>query len=206
MLSVRVPDRVYPATEDIIDIDLGAEIEEYNYDGRTAYRGNLDPEYSDDMLSVYWLYDDASRRIGVVEHTSEEDFTVYWHRDNVFATLLQEDWVPQDKTVWSLMTQEAYEDCMRNGWNTIESLRCRTGLTIVTPADILQKQLRPPSCLYCGRSGSSCTPRTTRTRVDPYSTLFVDEECVLYTPPSTSRLFGSSEKPGSEPKQLGTGQ
>jgi len=207
MLSVRIPGRVYPVAEDVIETDLGAEIEEYNYNGRTAYRGNLDPELSTETVNVYWLYDDASRRVGVVEHQTEEDFTVYWHRENVFASLLQEDWVCQDKTVWSLMTQEAYMDCVRHSWATIDSLRCRTGLTLVTPADLTDKKKDTPACMHCGRyPGATCVAREKRSRLDPYSALFVDEDGVLYTPPSNSRLFGGSERPATETKQLGTGQ
>jgi hypothetical protein len=48
---------IYPVDESIATFDLDTDVEEYNYDGRTVYRGNLDPEYSKDGLQVYWLYD-----------------------------------------------------------------------------------------------------------------------------------------------------
>lgn len=181
MFSRRIPGKVYPVSEDIVDIDIDVEAEEYTYDGRTVYRGNLDPQHSTESVTVHWLYDEYSKRVGL----SENDEAL-WFKDNQFSTLLQEDWEAQDKTVWSIMTQEAYEDCMRHGWTTVDALRSHTRIRIVTPLDI--------------QSG-----RVDKT-VDPYHTLFVDDDGVLYAPPSDSRLFFRDE-PSERPKTplIGTG-
>ena len=45
---------VYPVDESIADFDLNTDIEEYNYDGRTVFRGNMDPEFSKEGRKVYW--------------------------------------------------------------------------------------------------------------------------------------------------------
>ena len=34
--------RLYPVEDGIAEFDLDTDIEEYDYDGRTVYRGNLD--------------------------------------------------------------------------------------------------------------------------------------------------------------------
>ena len=80
---------VYPVDESITDFDLNTDIEEYNYDSRVVFRGNMDPEYSTESVKVYWLYDDSNKRIGLVEHTADDAHTCLWYRDNVFSTLMQ---------------------------------------------------------------------------------------------------------------------
>lgn len=203
MLSIKLPGKVYPVSDTIVETDTGAEIEEYNYDGRLVFRGNLDPDHSTEPVQVYWLYDDASRRVGVAEHSSDTDFAVLWYRDNAFSTLLQEEWVAQDKTIWSLMSQPAYEDCMRYGWTTIDALRTRTSMTLVTPNDLVHTRPAVHACQVCRESpGPSCTARESRQELNPYTTVFVDEDGVLYAPPSDSKVFGGRRGHGL---QLGAG-
>jgi len=85
MLSFHRQEVVYPSDTDIADFDLNTDVEEYNYDGRLVFRGNLDPVYSDDEFQVYWLYDESNQRVGLAEHHGE-NHTCYWIRDNVYST------------------------------------------------------------------------------------------------------------------------
>jgi hypothetical protein len=74
---------VYPVNTDIANFDLGTEVEEFTYDGREVFRGNLDPEFSDNEYQVYWLYDE-NKRVGLAEHTADTA-TPLWY---CLATLL----------------------------------------------------------------------------------------------------------------------
>lgn len=191
MLSSRNLGKVYPVSEDIVEVDFGTDVEEYNYDGKYVFRGNLDPEHSTDSIKVYWLYDDNSKRVGLVEHENDKH-SCLWFKSNVFSTLLQEDWEAQDKTLWSLMSQAAYEDCMKNGWTTIEKLAERTRLSLVTPKHIVEGLPSTKKCSRCmGRRQKGCLLTETEHTFDIYSTVFVDEDGVLYTPPDDSVVYAT---------------
>lgn len=207
MLSVRNPGKIYPVSEDIIETDMDTDVEEYNYDGKFVFRGNLDRIHSTSDVKVYWLYDNNCKRIGLVEHTAN-DHTCLWYKNNVFSTLLQEDWEAQDKTLWSIMTQAAYEDCMKHGWTTIQKVAERTHLTILTPADITSDFVSPNKCSRCmGRRQQGCILQEKTCNFDIYSTVFVDDDGVIYTPPSDTTVYatlrarrglaGSSEEEGA---------
>jgi len=181
---------VYPVSEDVCEIDLNTEIEEYNYDGRLVYRGNQDPTYTD--VQVFWLYDD-NKRVGLVEHDGDKH-TTYWFKDNVFSTLLQEDWSPQGKSVWSLMTEAAYQDCIMFGWTRMDELKKRTALTLITPEDLVGEYVPPTAvCAKCNSTGAhpGCIIEKKVPTFDIYSTLFVDEDGVLYVPPSDTSVYAT---------------
>lgn len=204
MLSALRPGVVYPVSRDIVETDMGMDAEEYNYDGRMVYRGT---NHSTTGVAAYWLYDENTRRVGLAEHT-ETSHVCLWYRDNVFSTLLQEEWDPQNRTIWSAMSQFAYEDCMKNGWTTVKQIAERTRLRIVTPADLIADLPIVTRCLQCmGQRQGKCLLHVQSGTLDPYTTMFVDEDGVLYTPPSDSVVFG--EEPGvQEPRErtLGAGQ
>jgi len=168
---------VYPAETDIADFDLNTDVEEYNYDGRLVFRGNLDPIYSDDDFQVYWLYDENNQRTGLAEHHGQ-NHTCYWIRDNVYSSLFQEEWTCRDRTLWNIMPGPAYEDCMRNGWTTVESLRSRTSLTIVRPRDVLVYECPTSVCIRCGGEGvhAGCQIEKQDPHYDVFFTLFVDDD------------------------------
>jgi hypothetical protein len=191
MFSLRNPGKVYPVSKDVTENDLDADVEEYNYDGRLVFRGNLDTDNSTPEVEVYWLYDENSIRVGLAEHANGEH-TALWFKDNEFSTLLQEDWEPQDRTLWSLMTLEAYEDCMKNGWNTIEKVSERTRLTIVTPSMIIDGVPELKKCTKCmGNRQKGCFLSSCKSDFDVYSTMFVDNDGVLFTPPSDSSVYAT---------------
>lgn len=185
---------VYPSDTDIADFDLDTDVEEYNYDGRLVFRGNLDPTYSDEKFQVYWLYDENNHRVGLAEHCEEKEHTCYWIRDNVYSTLFQEDgWTCRDRTLWNIMSGPAYEDCMRNGWTTVDSLRSRTSLTIIRPQDVLVYEPPDTLCIRCaGKGHSGCQMEKHEPRYDVFFTLFVDDDGLIYVPPVDTRAYGAA--------------
>ena len=191
MFSVRIPGKLFPVLEDVSESDMDTDVEEYNYDGRFVFRGNIDPDHSTSTVQVYWLYDQNSKRVGVAEHEGEEHSTL-WFKSNVFGTLLQEDWEAQDRTIWSLMSQAAYEDCMKHGWTTIQKVAERTNLNLVTPSDIINGVCPIQKCTRClGETQERCLTVKNLPRIDVYSTVFVDEDGVLFTPPSDSTVYAT---------------
>lgn len=191
MLS-RNSKNVYPVNPDITEFDLNTEVDEYNYDGRDVLRGNLDPEYSTAELGVYWLYND-NKRVGCVEHIGETH-TCYWFRDNVFSSLLQEEWEAQDRTIWNVMSEEAYEDCMRRGIDTPEKLKPYTSIEIILPEDIVHYKHVEKSCINCGSTVlyKSCIREEQKEKTfDIYYTIFVDSDGVIYAPPSDTSVYAT---------------
>lgn len=187
---------VYPVNEDITEFDMGTDVSEYDYDGRSVFRGNLDPEYSTTTTQVYWLYDDY-KRVGLAEHYdgSDENYTCYWFRDNVYATLLQEEgWEVSEKTLWNTMSDTAYEDVMRSGWSAIPDIKARTTLSIVVPSD-LHRGYTPANtlCIRClsARHQVGCTLAKKVPTFDVFSTVFVDQDGVIYIPPSDTRAYAT---------------
>lgn len=202
---------VYPIDESITDFDLNTDIEEYNYDGRVVFRGNMDPEYSTESVKVYWLYDDSNKRIGLVEHTADDAHTCLWYRDNVFSTLMQEDWSVYDESIWSVMSESAYNDCMRRGY-TVNDLKTRTqSLRIVTPSDISCKvQEDSVTCMRCGSCSSTrslypgCITANANEKetVTLFDTLFVDDEGTIYIPPWDSKVYATLRRRGAAANAL----
>lgn len=205
MLS-RNSKHVYPVNPDITEFDLNTDVDEYTYDGKEVLRGNLDPEYSTGELSVYWLYND-NRRIGCVEHIGE-NHTCYWFRDNVFSSLLQEDWTAQDRTIWNIMSEEAYEDSMRKGLDTPEKLKPYTSVEIVLPQDIIEYRQVEKSCIACGSTKlyKGCIREEQKEKTfDIYYTIFVDLDGVIYAPPSDSSVYATLRRRAGAGAGAGTG-
>ena len=188
---------VYPVLEGIADFDLNTEIEEYEYDGRTVFRGNMDPELSKDGRSVYWLYEDDTR-VGLVEHTSDAH-TCYWYRNNPYSTLFQEEWQVYDETIWNLLPQKAYDECMRHGWTTIPEIRARTQLQIATLSDFTGGAASAASiCVRCGDlcAHKGCVPHEKKSS-SIFSVLFSDDDGTIYVPPSDSKAYATLRRRGA---------
>lgn len=190
MLS-RSTKNVYPVNRDITEFDLNTDVEEYNYDGRVVSRGNLDPEYSTDSLRVFWLYDN-DQRVGLVEETNESH-SCYWFKDNAFSSLLQEDWTAQDRTIWNIMSEEAYEDCMRKGLDTPQKLKPYTSLEIILPEDIVHYKYNEKACIQCQSTNvyRGCITEKKSIHFDIFYTLFVDSDGVIYAPPNDTRVYAT---------------
>ena len=97
-------------SSDVVEHDLDIDADQWSYDGRDVYRGSVDPDYINNSLNVYWLYDDDSKRIGLVEHESDNqaEFKCLWFYDNPYATLFQDTaWKSTGKTLMSKLSNEA---------------------------------------------------------------------------------------------------
>ena len=152
---------------DVLDHDDDLDAELYTYDGREVYRGRYDPRYTSVDLDVHWLYDDNGKRVGLAEYDSN-DFSknsVLWYRDNTWSTLLQENWKSQDKTLWSMMSNEAYQDCLEDDFETVVERTKDGPYCLVFPNDIL-------------------TSKKTELPV-----LFLDDSFILYDFPIHSRVW-----------------
>jgi len=191
MFSKLKPNYVYrDITEDIADHDDDYEAEEWNYDGRDVFRGCADPTYEWD---VYRLYDDNSRCVGIAEH---EDglFYALWFYDSPFSLLFQEpDWKPRDATIWSVLSNEAYQDCLDDDFKSLIEWCLPTKVRLVTP-EILIKMPFVYTCEICGKMSlsamSGCSQLKKSSYLTPdHSVLFIDNSFVLYTPPTDSQVW-----------------
>lgn len=194
MLSRLRKGLVYPVSTDITEHDLNTDIESWNYDDREVFKGNVDPEYLDKGVNVYWLYDDDNVRVGLAEHeqSDENQFAILWYRSNPFATFFQDDgWISSDEQLWARMPQEAYEDCLRVGIQTPRDLLKKypaMKTRLVTLRDVLEA----PDYI-CGTCLSpTCKKNVTKHETD--QTLFVDDDFVIYLPPQPSPKTEDAEQ------------
>jgi hypothetical protein len=137
MFSKLRPLLVYKnLSPEIANHDQDIDADEWDYNGRMAYRGVADPQYQNQGLSVYWLYDSDSKRVGLSEHEkdNEEKFESIWFRDNEFSTLLQEDWKSLDKTIWSALSPEAYQDCLEDDFSNVIDRTLSSTTRLITPS------------------------------------------------------------------------
>ena len=192
--------RIYPVMEGIADFDLDTDIEEYDYDGRTVYRGNIDLDLSEGGREVYWLYENDTR-VGLAEHRGDTH-KCYWYRDNVYSTLLQEDWQVYDETIWNILPQKAYDECMRHGWTTIPKLQARTRLSLATPEDFTgDRTVTAAVCERCAAecSHAGCVPiqREGLNEKNVFSVIFLDDEGTIYVPPSDTKAYATLRRRGA---------
>jgi len=194
MFSILKPNYVYQdISEDIADHDNDFDAEEWNYNGRDVFRGSADPAYPD--WNVYWLYDDNLVRVGLAEHDSEnpEIFHSLWVYSTPFGSLLQEDgWVKKNVTLWSLLSPEAYQDCLEHDFKTVFDLALSSNIRLVTPDMIIDK----PKVYHCENCNKkSLQPLDCQAvkvldyEFSGFSILFLDDSFVLYTAPNTSRIW-----------------
>lgn len=192
MFSVLKPGYVYRNfSEDIADHDDDYDAEEWNYSGREVFRGCLDPGYPD--WNVYWLYDDVGR-VGLAEHDPDapEVFHSLWFHDNPFGTLFQETgWKKQNTTLWSLLSAEAYQDCLEDDFKTVFDRALGSHIRLMTPEFVLNR----PKVYHCQKCNKkSVLPLCSDATVYDYlfsefSLLFLDDSFILYTAPNTSRVW-----------------
>jgi len=192
MYSILKPNYVYRDTsEDIADHDDDYDAEEWHYNGRDVFRGCLDPNYE---WKVYSLYDDNSIRVGIAEHDPDhpEIFYALWFKKDPFSTLFQEDWDVKKSTLWSLISNEAYQDLLEDDFKTVFDKMLNTNIRLVTP-DMCIKMPEIHECPKCGKKSllplSGC-PEVKRPYIDSsMSVLFLDESFVLYTAPADSKVW-----------------
>jgi len=180
-------------SSDIVDHDLDNDVDLWSYDGKDVYRGSLDSEYVSHGLNVYWLYDDNSLRVGLAEHESDspEVFKALWFYDNPFATLLQDPrWKPS-KTLWSMLTNEAYQDCLENDFKNVTELALESDYLLVTPKMLIEKPVLY-TCENCGKKSlkqeNICsTAKASDFLFSDYSVLFLDDDFVIYDKPTETQ-------------------
>ena len=187
MFSVLKKGLVYKnISPDIVEHDLDIDAEEWSYNGRDVYKGTLDPEYVSHDLKVYWLYDDDLKRVGLVEHDPEDlsIFETLWFHDNPFATLFQDDsWKSMNKTLWSLLSNEAYQDCLEMDFKMVADQALRSGTLLITP----QKLIHNPDLYTCEKCNSKSYEKSrcsnasiSSIQFDNSNVYFIDDDFVLY--------------------------
>lgn len=183
-------------SSDIIEHDEDMDGELWSYDEIEVYRGSFDPRYTSEGLHVYWLYDDNLKRVGLAEHEIEspEVYKVLWFRDTPFGTLFQEDgWVSKNCSLWSLLSNEAYQDCIEDDFKSVQDWALRSGKLLMTPSMCMN----PPNiytCKQCGKKSFSelkkcLAVETTKLDVSQYSILFLDDSFILYDAPKDSIAY-----------------
>jgi len=174
-------------SSDVVEHDLDIDADQWSYDGRDVYRGSIDQEYVEHSLSVYWLYDDNSMRVGLAEHESEDlaQFKCLWFYDNPFATLFQDiRWKSTEKTVMSMLSNEAYQDCLETEFALLREQSLRSSVLLVSPEMLME----PPKLFSCEKCGKKTLTETNSCSsalvsdivVTDFSVLFIDESFVIY--------------------------
>ena len=186
MLSTLRKGIVYTnISSDIVEHDLDIDADQWSYDGHDVYRGSVDPEYIAHGLSVHWLYDDNLKRVGLAEHEAKEPevFHALWFHDNPFATFYQDSsWKSTGNTLWSKLSNEAYQDYLEG--IDIREKALNSGTLLVSP-DMLMKRPTLYTCESCGKKSlteeGNC-PRALASSLDfsTFSLLFLDEDYVIY--------------------------
>ena len=178
---------------EIANHDQDIDADEWDYNGRVVYRGIIDHVYDKYGLSVYWLYDSDLKRVGLSEHEkeNEEKFEALWFRENDFSTLLQEDWVSLDKTIWSSLSAEAYQDCLEDDFANVIDRTLSSTIRIITPS-FVESVPFIYECEKCNKksiSGMKNCSTVKKTYITSNSILFVDSNFVLYVPPTNSAIW-----------------
>jgi hypothetical protein len=189
-------------TPHVADHDEDADADLVEIDGKEFYKGMLDPRYTD--LHVQWLYNDDLRRVGVVESDGNNTATCWIHEDNPYATLLQEPgWVAKNETLWSHMSNEAYQDCLETDFKDVLERSLYGTTCIVLPKMLIDFPSYLYECTECGKrtlsSSSSCATMKKLPFVRGNRVLFVDESFIVYEPPADSRVWSTMKglQPGA---------
>jgi len=192
MLSRLRKELIYTDTDpDVLEHDDDLDAEMYTYEGRGVYRGRFDPRYTSLDLDVHWLYDENSKRVGLVEYESG-DFnksSVLWYYDNPYSTLLQDPrWKSQGKTLWSMLSEEAYQDCLEDDFKNVIERSLYSPYRLVFPSTY-HKPYEVYECSKCGKRTltleNGCP--TMKKVALSYSSLFLDDSFVLYEAPTGSQ-------------------
>ena len=207
MYSVLRPELFYTdISPDIVEHDNDIEVYTWDFDGREVYRGSLDIQYMKYNLNVYFLYDENLKRIGLVEYDADdlEDYAVLWFYDNPFARFYQNpEWKSTGRTLWSMISSEAYQDCLDDDFKTVVERCLSSKYRLVTP----EMLVRPPvlyKCSTCGKQSLTPLKNCKSVETEHYFSfknfLYVDDSYIIYEPPSDHQLPDASYE--QEPQGL----
>ena len=197
MQSILDPKVIYTdLSRDIVEHDVDVVSDLWNMDGRDVYRGSRDRQY--EHANVYWLYTEDLERVGLVEHSLENqaDFRILWFHDNPFATLLQEQWT-NEQSIWSVLSRPAVEMFIAEDWTTPSSLlnTCLHGSTRILTVDMVLNRPSVYRCSVCGSKSmkkTECFEFQTQTELDfpdQSKIIFIDDDLYVCEPPADSRIW-----------------
>lgn len=196
MQSLRRKDLIYTeVSTTILEQDEDIDADSIDVNNKTVYKGLIDSRYSDYGLDVQWLYNDESERVGLIEYETIDrtTYSVLWYYDNPFGTFLQEPgWTTQGRTVWSLLSNEAYQDCLEDDFESFINMTLGGSTRIIMPSMLPNLANHYYECLQCGKktlsATSSCSSLKKVLFLGSSSILFLDDSYVIYTPPADSRI------------------
>lgn len=209
MYSILRPELLYKnLSTDIVEHDDDIEVYKWEYDGQDVYRGSLDTQYMKYNLNVYSLYDENLKRVGIVEHDADEleIYEVLWFYDNPFARFYQNpEWKSSGKTVWSMISSDAYQDCLEDDFKTVVERCLSSKYRLVTPEMLID----PPTvytCTSCGKCSLSPLKKCKSVEESSYFSgtnyLYVDDSFIIYDPPSDHQQPSASyEQEQTEPQE-----
>lgn len=210
MYSILRPELLYNnLSPDIVEHDNDIEVYPWEYDGREVYRGSFHPEYMKYNINVYSLYDENLKRVGIVEHDADEleIYEVLWFYDNPFAMFYQNpEWKSSEKTIWSMISCDAYQDCLEDDFKTVIDRCLSAKYRLVTPEMLINSPV-VYECSSCGKKSISELKNCKAVRKLPYflenlNYLYVDDSFIVYTPPSDHQLpFASYEQEQQEQQE-----
>ena len=195
MLSRLRKGLIYTDTDpDVLDHDDDLDAEMYTYEKRQVYRGRYDPRYTKEDLDVHWLYDENSKRVGLVEYESADFsvFSILWYYDNPYSTLLQEpNWKSEDKTLWSMLSNEAYQDCLESDFKNVVERSLGGPYRLVFPSTIgtPYEYYECPKCNKKTLSMEGNCSALKKVTPSSYSILFLDDSFIVYTAPTDSQIW-----------------
>lgn len=195
MQSQRRPGLIYTDIgPEIREHDEDMEVDSIKVEGHSVYLGTFDPAYEDQKLDVQWMYDDLSQKCGLIEYETEDrtQFSVLWVYENPYSTFFQEpDWVCQNKTIWSMMSNEAYQDCLETDFKHLINMSLHSDTRIFTPSMLINPPKEFYECTECGSRNLSVPSGCHALKKLPFPSciLFLDDSYVIYTPPKDSRVW-----------------
>jgi hypothetical protein len=193
MQSARRKDLVYnDVSTSVLEHDEDFDAEQLRIGDKFVYKGTIDPRYTEHGLDVQWLYDDSSDRVGLIEYETMDRtvYSVLWYYEDPFGTLLQEPgWTSTGKTVWSLLKNEAYQDCLDDDFKSFIEMSIGSSARIILPNMLSNIQTHYYECSKCGKRTLSATSSCSSLKKVLFSNssiLFLDDSYVIYTPPADS--------------------
>jgi len=199
MQSILNPKVLYTdLSRDIVEHDVDVVSDLWNMDGRDVYRGSRDRQYA--HANVYWLYTEDLERVGLVEHSLENqaDFRILWFHDSPFATLLQEEGWTNEQSIWSILSRPAVEMFLADDWTTPTSLlnACLHGPTRILTVDMVLNKPSIFKCSVCGGKSmkkTECAEFQTQIELDfpdQAKIIFIDDDLYICQPPVHSKIWG----------------